>query len=107
MILHSVFYTFRSEVPAPRRAQIIGELAEFSQTLDGVLGFESGANRDFENKSSAYAEGFVVRFRDDSALHAYAVHPTHQQLGAQLCDLCIDGADGIIVFDLDVPDIPR
>ena len=36
------------------------------------------------------------------ALDAYAAHPRHQEAGAILTSLCFNGADGIIVFDLDV-----
>lgn len=104
MILHSVYFGFRSDADESRRLQIIGDLAAFSQTLDGVVAFESGPNLDFEKKSQAYGDGFVVRFRDQTALEAYAAHPTHQRLGGELCDAVVDGADGIIVFDLDLPD---
>jgi len=45
----------------------------------------------------------VNRFRDAKALAQYAEHPTHKQLGAQLCALCAGGAEGIVVFDLETP----
>ncbi|MEZ8014672.1 MAG: Dabb family protein [Ascidiaceihabitans sp.] len=39
-------------------------------------------------KSSDFSGCFAIRFANQHALEAYAVHPTHQKLGAQLCTLC-------------------
>lgn len=102
MILHCVFCHFRGDATAAQRAEILHELSVFAKGLPGVLAFEFGPNRDFERKSPAYGEGFVVRFQDRAALEHYAVHPSHQALGQRLCGLCEGGGDGIIVFDLDV-----
>ncbi|WP_170583175.1 Dabb family protein [Ruegeria arenilitoris] len=104
MILHCVFFTFRSDAPQDARRAVLTGLAELCADLEGVLAFESGPNLDFEGKSQDYRDGFVIRFADRTAVKAYAEHPTHRRLGGQLCDLCQNGADGIIVFDLDVPD---
>lgn len=100
MILHCVFCNFQSDASQADRTAILAELAAFSQSLDGVLGFDFGANHDFENKSPAVTDGFVIRFRDRQALAAYADHPTHKALGARLCELCEGGADGVMVVDL-------
>lgn len=103
MILHCVFFSFRADAPDPDRRLVLSQLAELCGRLDGVISFETGPNRDFEAKSADYRDGFVIRFSDQSALQSYARHPTHQRLGAQLCALCENGAEGLIVFDLDVP----
>jgi len=103
MILHCVFCSFRTDVTLDQRAEILGELSDFSLTLEGVLGFDFGPNRDFEKKSESYDRGFVIRFDTQAALEAYAVHPTHQKLGDRLCDLLNGGADGLVVFDLETP----
>ena len=71
-------------------------------SLDGVLSFEAGPNRDFEGKSPNYSDGFVICFTIRGALTRYAEHPEHLALGAKLCTICEGGADGIILFDLDV-----
>lgn len=103
MILHCVFCSFRDDVPVEERMGVFEALSAFSHTLDGVLAFDFGPNRDFERKSQKYGDGFVIRFADRQALERYAVHPRHQELGGRLCDLCAGGYDGIVVFDLDVP----
>lgn len=101
MILHCVFCSFRDDVSPALRSQIFRELSTFSQTLDGVIAFDSGPNRDFEGKSQEYSDGFVIRFVDRNALERYAAHPKHLELGRRLCGLCNGGPDGIVVFDLD------
>lgn len=100
MILHCVFCTFRDRATSEQKTSVLTDLAAFSLTLDGVLGFDHGPNADFEGKSPQLTDGFVIRFRDRQALATYAENPTHKALGARLCDLCEGGADGIMVVDL-------
>ena len=100
MILHCVFCAV---APGADLSGVIAELGAFARALPGVQGFEAGPNRDFERKTPAYPEGFVIRFEDAAALERYAVDPTHQALGAQLVAGCVGGAAGILVFDLEVP----
>ncbi len=100
MILHCVFCDFQPDAGQAARHAVLSELATFGQTLDGVLGFDFGPNADFEGKSPQVTDGFVIRFADRQALATYADHPTHKALGARLCELCVGGADGIMVVDL-------
>ena len=101
MILHCVFCSFHSDTPEVQSNQILQDLKSLSATLDGVQEFEFGPNRDFEQKSQAFTDGFVIKFTDRAALDRYAIHPTHQKLGQRLVDLCNGGGDGIMVFDLE------
>ncbi|MFN3172515.1 MAG: Dabb family protein [Hyphomicrobiales bacterium] len=101
MILHCVF-CHPLDGAADELSGIMVELATFSQGLQGVIAFDHGPNRDFEAKSPDHSVGFVIRFGSAQALANYAEHPTHQALGGKLCDLCVGGADGIIVYDLEV-----
>ena len=101
MSLHCVFCQVRDDVVEAAREAVLSDLAAFSACLEGVARFEHGPNRDFEQKSQAFQAGFVITFRDQAALERYAQHPRHQELGGQLCDLCVGGAAGIIVFDLE------
>jgi len=102
MILHCVFCNFQEHTSKAEQIAAIEALRDFSLGLDGVLAFDHGPNLDFEKKSQAYGAGFIIRFKDAEALTAYAIHPTHQELGGQLSRLCEGGGDGIIVYDLDV-----
>lgn len=100
MVLHCVFCAFDASSTRQDQQAILDDLEQFSLTLPGVIGFEQGPNLDFEGKSPEYNAGFVIRFRDETALHSYAKHPQHKAIGARLCALCSGGADGIIVFDI-------
>lgn len=100
MLLHCVFCKFRPDAPLSAQTEVIKALATFAQSLKGVISFDHGPNVDLEGKSPDYQAGFVIRFTDQAALTRYAGHHTHQVLGSQLCDLCVGGAEGIVVYDL-------
>jgi hypothetical protein len=84
-----------------RLEQVLADLRNFVDGLHGCSGFHHGPNRDFENKSPGFAIGFTLDAQDAEALAAYAVHPTHRKIGAELVGFCEGGADGIIVFDIE------
>jgi hypothetical protein len=46
-VLHCVFCNFRKDVTAEQRTEVFAALEAFSQTIDGVLRFDFGENRDF------------------------------------------------------------
>ena len=102
MIIHCVFCNVLDEAPKGSVEQVFAALEDFCESVPGAMSFEYGPNRGFEVKSQDFSDGVVIHFTDKAALEFYAEHPTHKALGAQLCDLCKGGADGIMVFDLDV-----
>ncbi|MEP4196599.1 MAG: Dabb family protein [Aliishimia sp.] len=101
MIRHCVMLSLDADHDPNRLKAVLTDLSELCDRLHGVSGFMSGPNRDFEKKSPAFAAGFTIDFSDKASLLAYADHPEHQALGAQLIALCSGGADGIIVFDIE------
>lgn len=102
MILHCVFCGFSPDADPARIQETFDGLKTLTDTLDGALSFDAGPNRDFEAKSPGFSHGFTIRFQTRAALHHYADHPTHKSLGQALCDLCPNGADDIMVYDLDL-----
>ena len=104
MILHCVFCNFSDKSRAAEQHAVLTELRYFALSIRRCMSAEFGPNRDFEQKTQDYSHGFVLRFKDRDALDDYANHPTHRALGARLVDLCVGGADGILVYDLEVPD---
>jgi hypothetical protein len=102
MVLHAVFCAIKLDVSVSDLSDVKAQLTALSTCCDGILSFEFGPNIDLEHKSQGYSHGFFVRFADRGALERYAVHPDHQAAGAALVALCEGGADGILVFDLDV-----
>ncbi len=102
MIRHCVFLSLRADHDGAELAQVLKGLADLCDGLPGASGFATGPNRDFEGKSQAYPGGFTIDFEAEADLQAYAENSEHKALGARLCAQCIGGADGIIVFDLEV-----
>lgn len=102
MIKHCVFCRFKEEVSSAERLRLVSAFDVLLGQVDGMIGFKAGTNIDAEAKSPDYTHGFVVEFQDEKSLHRYAVHPVHQKLGAELVANCEGGAEGIIVFDLQV-----
>ena len=99
MILHCVFYHFRQEAAPQQRQEIVQELARFSQSLDGVLGFEHGPNRDFEKKSQGYDSGFVIRFTSQEALATYAI-TRHIKPSASACAILCKAVPTALLFSI-------
>ena len=104
MIMHCVFLNLAEDADIDRLMEAYVMIGEVLDEIDGVYDYAAGPNRDFENKSPAYESGFVITFASKEALDAYAEHPRHKEAGAILVSLSFGGADGIIVFDLDVGD---
>ncbi|AML52208.1 Dabb family protein [Falsihalocynthiibacter arcticus] len=102
MLKHCVFVDFQPQYTQEERDAVLAGFAEVAADVPGMLDYCFGPNLDFENKSPAYRDGFVVTFENRDALLAYANHPHHMALGARMVAMCNGGYDGIIVFDLSV-----
>ncbi|MEY8097765.1 Dabb family protein [Falsihalocynthiibacter sp. S25ZX9] len=102
MLKHCVFVDFQLQYTQNERDAVLAGFAEVAADVPGMLDYCFGPNLDFENKSPAYRDGFVVTFENRDALLAYANHPHHVALGARMVAMCNGGYDGIIVFDLSV-----
>jgi hypothetical protein len=100
MLKHCVFVNFQTNYSQEERHTLLAGFAEVANDVPGMLDFCFGKNLDFEAKSAGYSDGFVVTFTDREAHLAYECHPRHIALGATLVSMCVNGFDGIIVFDL-------
>ncbi len=102
MILHAVFLRLRPGCDEEELAGVMSGLAGLVGRIAGFTEFRHGPNIDLEGKSPDHPYGFVGTFADRAALGAYAADPRHAELGARLTALCAGGADGIVVYDLEV-----
>lgn len=91
---------FRADALKAARTDVVEALVVFARQLNAVIAFDHGPNVDLERKSPDHGASFIIRFKHQAALQLYAVDPTHQALGEQLCDFCEGSADGVIVYDL-------
>lgn len=101
MIRHIVLLDLPDDHDTDELLDIMDQLATLVDHLPGFTGFEHGPNRDFEQKSARYPYGFIGTFTDAKALETYAKDAQHSALGARLVAMCRDGADGIMVIDLE------
>ncbi|WP_375569019.1 Dabb family protein [Ahrensia marina] len=102
MLKHCVFVNFKPDCSQIERDKVLAGFAAVADDVPGMLDYCYGPNLDYENKSDAYRDGFIVTFADRDAHLAYENHPLHRELGARMVDMCVGGHDGIIVFDLHV-----
>ena len=102
MIRHCVMLILRENAQASELGAVMQGLGDLVDRLADCSGFCAGPNRDYELKSADFDYGFTLDASSPKALAAYAGHPEHQALGARLVALCKGGADGIVVFDIEV-----
>ncbi len=101
MIRHCVMLNLQVDAQE-ELAPVLEGLAALVDRLEDCGGFVAGSNRDFEGKSPNHPYGFMFDAKDEAALRAYAEHPAHKAFGAKLVLLCEGGADGIVVYDIEV-----
>ena len=102
MLKHCVFLNFKPEFTKVDRTAVFERLAGLEKEINGLKSVEYGENLDFESKSADYSDGFIATFTDRKAHLEYEAHPEHIKAGARLVEMCVDGYDGIMVFDLDI-----
>lgn len=83
---------------------VMQALGDIAIRLPGCGNFVFGPNRDFEAKSPDHPFGFTLDFNSEADLTRYANDNMHRRLGARLVDLCVNGTEGIMVFDLEMSD---
>jgi len=102
MIQHCVFLNLKQGVILNDVTEVMISLSGLIGQIEGFQELKFGQNLDFEHKSSEFDYGFVATFENKAALDRYANNPQHMALGEQLVEMCVNGHNGIIVFDLSV-----
>jgi hypothetical protein len=103
MIRHCVFIRFRSGVSRQEQAELFAQITALRQHLPGMLGVHVGGNVSPEGLDKGYASGFIVDFEDVAARDAYLADPAHAAAGAGLVAAAEGGIEGILVYDLELP----
>lgn len=102
-VVHCVFCKIRADVSADALNTVMDALMALRTEIPGILSARHGVNIDLEKKSQGYTHGFLMQFSDRDALKAYHTHPAHKRAGSSLVEICEDGAEGIMVFDVELP----
>lgn len=103
MIRHIVALRFRAGTSDAVKVALFADLAGLQQRIAGVLGFHAGRNISVEPLSRGFDDVFWFDFRDAAVRDAYLVDPAHQAIGARIVALTEGGADGVFVFDVEMP----
>lgn len=103
MIRHCVFIRFKPETSRERIAELFGEIDALKKRLDGVLAVHVGTNvSPEEGMDKGYSDGFIVDFKNAQSRDSYLADTEHQAVGAKLVEAAVNGADGILVYDLEI-----
>ncbi len=95
VLRHIVMYKFKEDIKPAAVQEVIDAFAGLPKKIEGIVGFEAGANVSPEGKSDGFTHVFVVSFRDEKARDAYLVHPAHQEY----VNVVKDRREKVIVFD--------
>lgn len=105
MIRHCVFIRFKPSVSQADIDRLFAEIAALKSRLKGLFAVHIGANVSPETgMDKGYSQGFIVDFDNAASRDAYLADPQHQATGAKIVAAAFGGADGILVYDLEVSD---
>ena len=104
MIRHLVLCRFRADVDVAARADLHRRLEGLRDRLDGMGPVALGPNASPEGLGRGFDHGFAIDFRDAAARDAYLADEVHGAVGADIVAALEGGLDGLLVFDLEVPD---
>lgn len=100
MITHIVLLQPKSEVTEEQLATALAHVRDLQQIIPGILSVQAAKNLNASGeKNKGYTHGFVMQFVDGEALSAYAPHPAHKKVGAELRSV----SQSIIDFDIPNP----
>jgi hypothetical protein len=102
-VRHMVFCRFRADVTPTRRLAFFEQIRRLTE-VPGIAftNFQCGPNVSPEGYGMNFADGFMMDFESRAACFAYLAHPTHQAIGARLLEALDGGAQGLLVFDIDL-----
>lgn len=102
-VRHIVFCRFRHEVSAASRFVFFEQIRRLTE-IPGICfsNFQSGPNVSPEGYGMSFSDGFMMDFASLNDCFAYLAHPTHQAIGARLLEALEGGAQGLLVFDIDL-----
>jgi hypothetical protein len=102
-VRHTVLCKFRSDVALQNRISFFEQIRRLNE-IPGIAftNFQSGANVSPEGHAKGFTDAFAMDFESREACFAYLAHPTHQAIGERLIEALDGGANGLIVFDMDL-----
>ncbi|MEO9460183.1 MAG: Dabb family protein [Lentilitoribacter sp.] len=103
MIRHCVFLKFKTEISDTEKQFLYGELKALGAILPGIVKFDALANSSPEiGMDKGYSDGFIIDFDTAKSRDIYLDAPEHKAVGAKLVAASQGGADGILVYDMEI-----
>ena len=78
MLTHIVIWKYNPETTTEQREKHLAMLKNLPSAIEVILNFNVGFDSLFLPRS--YDTGLVAVFKDQAALDAYTIHPTHQEV---------------------------
>ena len=79
---HVVMFTWKDEASAEQITEIEQAFAALPSKIDTIQDFEWGTDISGGERTKGFTHCFVVSFKDEEGLAAYAPHPAHQEFVA-------------------------
>ena len=103
MIRHIVALRFPAGTTQQTKDDLYAALAGLKSQIEGILSFHASRNVTIEPLSRGFDDVFWFDFRDTAVRDVYLMHPAHQAIGARIVAATGGGAEGVFVFDVEVP----
>lgn len=103
MIRHIVLVRFSPDVTEGDRLALLDRIHDLRGVIPGLIDTCAGRSDSPEQMERGYLHGFTADFTSWEALAEYQAHPEHKAFGAALIEAALDGREGLLVFDLEIP----
>jgi hypothetical protein len=102
MIRHCVFVKLKANTSAEEREGLTADLAALKDVIPSITAAHFSSNVSPEGLGRGYNFGFVMDFIDAAARDGYLPHPAHEKAAGRLVAACEGGAEGVLVYDLEI-----
>ena len=100
-VRHIVAWRFRDGTTDAQIERFTGAFRGLTTKIDGIIGFEHGANNSLENLNRGLTHVYLLTFESVQARDAYLPHPAHKAFGEMI------GQMGIVAEVLVVDYVPQ
>jgi hypothetical protein len=96
-VRHILLLRLRPDAGAEQVAALAAALRDLAGAIEGIVGFEYGANNSPEGKDRGMTHVIMLTFASAAARDAYLPHPAHRQAAARIGELGI--IEELLVID--------
>jgi len=97
-VKHIALLKFKAGTTQEQIDQIMADLLELSESVDGIEDYVGGLNNSPEGLNDGFTHGFIMTFGNGAGRDAYLPHPAHESFKATV----LPHVERVVVFDFDV-----